>query len=121
MLLCAAPDLHLVKSVGGAVFHFSGNVHHRASFDLLATHVLYTRLGLSRALLDDILEGPLDGAQNNKRSKSLITAWVHRDNAKCKLLLLQQSWVHSRMDVDGIHEEWDLAIAVRRVPSPIGL
>lgn len=113
MPICIIDDLHMVKSVGWAEFHASEDGRHRSSFHLLATHLLYTRLGLGLAMHDHIIENLIIQAQDMDSFESLtITALVHRDNAECKSLLTLKQWTYARMDVDDIHEEWNLVIGV---------
>lgn len=113
MRICLIDDLHMVKSVGWAEFHASKDGHHRSSFHLLATHLLYTRLGLGQAMHDHVVENLIIQAQDMERFESLIiTALVHRDNTECKSLLTLKQWSYARMHADEIHEEWNLVIGV---------
>jgi hypothetical protein len=109
--LCYADDLKLVKSVGWAEFMESSDGHHRASFHVLATHLVFTRQGAGQQTYTHVLNDLIGLAQDTPVFNTLtVTALIHPDNAACKRLLTRNHWVYSDMDVDGLHEEWALVV-----------
>lgn len=113
MHICYLDEYELVKSVAWAKFIESADGHHRASFYVLATHLLFTRQGAGQHTYTHVVDDLIGLAQDAADFKSLtITALVHPDNVACKALLTLNRWVYSDMDVDGLHEEWDLVVKV---------
>ncbi|WP_426986568.1 hypothetical protein [Pseudarthrobacter sp. Y6] len=113
MHICYVDEYELVKSVGWAKFIESSDGHHRASFYVLATHLVFTRQGAGQHTYTHVVNDLVGLAQDASVFNSLtITALVHPNNVACKTLLTQNHWVHSDMDVDGLHEEWALVVRV---------
>lgn len=113
MHLCYEDEIGLVKTVAWAKFIESADGHHRASFYVLATHLVFTRRGLGQETYSHVVEDLVGLAQDTDRFDSLaITAIIHPDNLPCKELLTRNAWVPSGMDEDGLHEEWTLVAQV---------
>lgn len=114
MHICYLDEYELVKSVAWARFVGSTDGHHRASFYVLATHLLFTRQGAGQQTSTHVIGDLIELAQDASDFKSLtVTALVHPDNVACRTLLTHNHWVHSDMDVDGLHEEWALVVKVQ--------
>lgn len=113
MHICYVDDLGLVKSVGWSKFIASADGHHRASFYVLATHLVFTRRGAGQQTYTHVVNDLIGLAQDAPAFNSLtVTALVHPDNVACKTLLTKNHWAQSGMDVDKLHEEWALVVQV---------
>ena len=82
--LCCEDELGMVKSVGWARFIGSADGHHRATFYLLATHLVYTNQGAGQATHTHVVNDLIGLAQDEAVFRSLtVTAIIHPDNDAC--------------------------------------
>lgn len=104
----------MIKSVGWAKLHISPDGHHRGSFYILATHSIYTKQGFGQSTHDHVIHDLVRLAQDQDVFHSLtITALVHPNNDECRRLLTRNRWSQTgEPDIDGVHDEWGLLIAV---------